>query len=98
MNDRELLELAAKAAGLNCQVVPLVGGVMVGIDEYGEVIFDPRTNDADSFRLAVRLGIFDDPRFNHFRSLERFSQQHEDDCYATRLAILRVAAEIGKAI
>jgi hypothetical protein len=46
-----------------------------------------------SGRGLVGIAIFG---FFHFRALERFGRQDEDDCVATHRAIVRAAAEIGK--
>lgn len=96
MTDRELLELAARAAGLN-----------VGTDEgsYDDLKWwDPLKNDGDALRLAVKLGIDIDfkgggcwategvTKVNGF--CEYFS--NKDQYAATRRAIVRAAAEIGK--
>jgi hypothetical protein len=88
--DRELLELAAKAAGME---PPLFWDDGLPIYQW-----NPLTNDGDALRLAVKLDIFASPRFFHFRGLERFGRQDDDDCAATRRAITRAAAEIGKAM
>jgi hypothetical protein len=66
-NDRELLERAAKAAGI--QVRPMVMrpivetegdgfiGFMTEPWEWSRGWFDPLTDDGDALRLAVKLGI-----------------------------------------
>lgn len=56
----------------------------------------PVRDDGDALRLAVRLNLFNGAEFYHFRSLERFGRQDEDDLAATRRAIVRAAAEIGR--
>lgn len=103
--DRELLELAAKAAGLN-----------VGTDEgtYDDLKWwNPLTNDGDALRLAVTLRIdvlFDgrDLPDAHVETvanepgLEAQPWAHEalqpDAAAATRRAIVRAAAAIGEAM
>lgn len=102
--DRELLELAAKAAdmryhdwtgaGLHEQAVH--GVPHCGYD--GSPFWNPLTDDGDALRLAVKLGLFTGPEFFHFRSLERFAGQDADDYTANRRAIVRAAAEIGSAM
>lgn len=85
MTDRELLELAAKAAGLN-----------VGTDEgsYDDLKWwNPLTNDGDALRLAVKLGIDVSKA-----QLVYYDKTSNDPYAATRRAIVRTAAEIGKAI
>lgn len=89
--DRELLELAAKAAGywnkeFNCY--------------QGSISFDPLIDDGDALRLAVRLKITPhiDGNLTDAESTVGFATEaHLDDPYAaTRRAIVRAAAEIAK--
>ena len=93
--DRELLELAAKAAGIwdyaeNCIDIP----------------WSPLTDDGDAFRLAVKLNfnvckreheveIFNDDNGEFLCSIS--ISEGDDPCAATRRAIVRAAAEIGRA-
>lgn len=91
MSDRELLELAAKAAG-HCYSWS---------DKYecletwrdGDKIkrfWQPHRDDGDALRLAVKLGI---------SVFSPDCAEHHNDgdvCAAVRLAIVRAAAEIGK--
>jgi hypothetical protein len=96
MTDRELLELAAKAAGIeiwfNDNNTPWVGG-----DKY---IWNPLTDDGDALRLAVKLKM--DVCFGANYVIVRGSVQtptvnNAGDPYAaTRRAIVRAAAEIGR--
>lgn len=113
MNDRELLELAAKAAGY---------GVQWDADEscfwgyYPDEIRDvdcpwnPLTDDGDALRLAVKLKLAirplekcvfveSDPETllgqSQFSELEMYGS---DPNAATRRAIVRATAEIGKAM
>lgn len=99
MTDRELLELAAKAAWieLDWNVTPRTNAtspqpVLAG----NGATWNPITSDADAFRLAVKLNLFSAPSFYHFRSVERFGNERNDDCAATRRAIVRAAASIAK--
>ena len=83
MSDEELTALAAKAFG-NAQ--------------HG---FSPLTDDGDALRLAVYL--FRDIHFWYFdNSVSVGNEQRvvcgDDPCAATRLAIVRAAAEIGSAL
>ena len=67
MTDKEILELAAKAAGVKIDKSPYNGGGFgnTGFDLLGNAMLDwhndkrwnPLENDADAFRLAVALGI-----------------------------------------
>jgi hypothetical protein len=113
MTDRELLELAAKAAGI----------VLLWHERWGcwydhskrnegkdFVEWNPLTDDGDALRLAVKCGIdiLIQPTIENdgmgnttaYPSLEentRVCETHNDDPYAaTRRAIVRAAAEIGK--
>ena len=92
MTDRELLELAAKAAGYTNEVIQTVL-------ESGH--WNPLTDDGDALRLAVKLGLlcgFVQP--NCWAELPGQYPSYEpcepNPYAATRLAITRAAAEIGK--
>lgn len=104
MDDRELLELAAKAAGLlelgewfdNYDIdSPVSQSFVVGNTEW-----NPLDDDGDALRLAVKLKFvveihdtFSDVRWDDGGKREN----HVHDPYAaTRRAIVRAAAEIGK--
>ena len=89
--DRELLELAAKAAG---------GGFVIGY-------WNPLRNDRDALRLAVKLNLsadfFDDAICvgcvpNDNEAVQLMEPVGSDPYAATRRAIVRAAAEIGKAM
>jgi hypothetical protein len=112
--DRELLELAAKAAGLRLWPVgcawregPTGTGLLL---ESGRWVWNPLTSDGDALRLAVGLEL--DIEFDYKADgpqtyvtvvgrevKNRTSYEHhgEDKHAATRRAIVRAAAEIGKA-
>jgi hypothetical protein len=100
--DRELLEPAAKAYGLTDAVFhgPIEGMWSESLDEY----FNPLTDDGDAFRLAVKLGFFVDIErpcgvvdVGPGRAREEFQYDDLDAAYAaTRRAIVRAAAEIGR--
>ena len=123
MTDRELLELAARAAGYG---IP-------SSDDHDEIgrqyehhlglwvkrtwgwgWFLPHIDDGDALRLMVHLafGIYrgHDPIRGEFvevfyrprkyarqKSCIEYHQDHQDQFAATRRAIVRAAAEIGKA-
>ena len=96
MTDRELLELAAKAAGYDYRPQNRVI-VTDGIPSN----WDPLTDDGDALRLAVYL--FRDIHFWYFdNSVSVGNEQRgvcgDDPCADTRLAIVRAAAEIGKSM
>ena len=93
MDDRELLELAAKA----------VGHAIDRIDAMHEpedwACWNPLTDDGDALRLAVSLRLdlnINDGECDVFSSDGFFSERGEDTGSATRRAIVRAAAEIGK--
>ena len=105
MKDRELLEFAAKAAGCEFsweqdiltgeKTVPTV------FDEEGlGSHWNPLTDDGDALRLAVTLGLVVD--CSRPSAGEPFKQHHvgqvdfQDQQAATRRAIVRAAAAIGK--
>jgi hypothetical protein len=101
-NDRELLEQAAKAAGIEGKIreiqVTYTTETRIGI---GKNRWNPLESDADALRLAVKLEmdlslglngcvVLPDPNI-------RLEELSSDDPYAaTRRAIVRAAAEIGK--
>lgn len=127
MTDREMLEWAAKAAGLRIDKAPDNGGGWwnTGFDVLGNVVLDwhngetwnPLTDDGDALRLAVRLAMtvrqepsavavgWDatclagaptpdgcGPWF-----WKEWLSDGQDPCGTTRRAIVRAAAEIGRA-
>lgn len=118
MNDRELLELAAKAAGLE-------GGwgerVMIGDDEVDLTdiwfldspdtcaIWDPLEDDGDALRLAIKLDIHvkryaGATTAQELCGLESVTEHDHWPAHAgcamsaTRRAIVRAAAYIGRAM
>ena len=118
MTDREMLELAARAAGYVVESHHISGGAWVypvgevpdaDGDYPGLFLWNPREHDGDALRLAVKLelilcvrreGVTDAtmhaPRTGMTPYLS-FLEQHKDDPYAaTRRAITRAAAEIGR--
>jgi hypothetical protein len=138
MSDRELLELAAKAAGWTWRkskhgywnVTDPDGkqasccGEWLKFDPYNgnklaeptpadalvEFGWNPLADDGDALRLAVKLGltiqrgasvyVYDNPDFNDdgFTGLEICELTTKDPYAATRRAIVRAAAEIGRAM
>ena len=117
MTDREMLELAARAAGYDFgeyggrparQVTTKIGAAWI--------YWDPLTDDGDALRLAVKLGmhltqypIYDEPKHSAIaKKSNRLLDGHcvdtcvgievyDSDPYAaTRRAIVRAAAEIGR--
>jgi hypothetical protein len=97
MTDRELLEAAAKAAGywaaeFNCPA------------NLPHKNWNPITDSGDAFELAVKLRLtvncsYDEVALcgQEFTQKEVFIERNgEDPLAATRRAIVRAAAEIGK--
>jgi hypothetical protein len=107
MTDRELLELAAKAAGYTGTVNEFPSGyVEMGLSNHfepdGSNVWAPIHNDGQALRLAVKLGfsLSLEGRIamvhNGIDVSEERAQDHDSDPYAaTRRAIVRAAAEIG---
>ena len=108
MNDKELLELAAKAAGY-IPVGEFEGGLFL-VSQAGNGtyrVWDPLDSDAQALRLAVKLRIelefYDgfEEVFATENTIEAISQTepYKNDPYAaTRRAIVRAAAEIGRSM
>ena len=101
MLDRELLELAAKAAGIDYRPQYDLVKTSIGWDTW-----DPLTDDGDALRLAVKLQLRVLPPEDEF-GLDRASVRitgvrdlvdafDSDPCAATRRAIVRAAAEVGR--
>ena len=109
MSDRELLEDAAKAAGMMFDpTVKNKHGLMVVAKDAAcqseQFFWNPLTDDGDALRLAVKL--------RKMPVIERWSDGHDwvfipgheggalplgdDPLAATRRAIVRAAAEIGE--
>ena len=102
MSDRELLQDAARAAGVEVTAV-----VAEGIPHrFGGGYWNPLTEDGDALRLAVKLNMtvrcymgntcaqISTPGLLYV-GVDEFSQA--DPAAATRRAIVRAAAEIGRA-
>ena len=102
MTDRELLEWAAKACG---ELTPS----WYGNSDYMDGVlsrWNPLTDDGDALRLAVKMG-FKIVYWRNDQSVAMYKSQESSSplCYercggdpyaATRRAIVRAAAEIGK--
>jgi hypothetical protein len=91
MDDRELLELAAKAAEIPFSNI--------------ELVWNPITDDGDALRLAVTLkiivGRYDNyvnaaPLHDGAKEVVIWNHNEKDPYAATRRAMVRAAAEIGK--
>jgi hypothetical protein len=111
MTDRELLDLAAKAAGLEFDpTYKNAHGLMVVRDgavcQSDQVLWNPLTNDGDALRLAVKLhmSVLSNEHASWvatgMHQIVRAEEHHDgaDPYAATRRAIVRAAAEIGKGL
>lgn len=108
MSDKELLKLAAKAAGIKGSVMGC--GAMVCEKDGVAFWWDPLTDDGDALRLAMRLRLsiaFEVADVGCIVSVYAEWEGAPDSPFvedfeggvsaATRRAIVRAAAEIGKA-
>jgi hypothetical protein len=104
MTDKELLEFAAKAIGLpECG---WMGPAFMYVKDNQFTDWNPLESDSDALRLAVKLGL----QIVHYSVTSKGPDRvnagrngspipYGDDPYAaTRRAITRAAAEIGKAM
>ena len=103
MTDRELLELAAKAAGIEHGADRLDCGLSITLPSgrhYSLPRWNPLEDDGDALRLAVKLRLAvrnSEVRASVMSDVGEASERHNgDDCAATRRAIVRAAAEIGR--
>lgn len=108
MSDRELLELAAKAIGHDLHINRAEAPQLWKGGEYVR-FWNPLSDDGDALRLAVKLRMeidhnhpADEQMWVSVRAAnQRFSEVEEIDGeaqreVATRRAIVRAAAEIGR--
>lgn len=107
MTDRELLEKAAKAAGLEVECAFTGGDLHVWTNRKLQLlrIWNPLKDDGDALRLAVKMGFgISIPLMNDRTDVVTFGrtllnaiEAHNGDPYAaTRRAIVRAAAAIGE--
>jgi hypothetical protein len=110
MTDRELLELAAKAAGLDVRWIAECQDFYEHRPHMLPGYWDkwnPLTDDADAFRLAVKLSldVLQNPMGqttccivmgDDAQECEVLEDYNGDPYAATRRAIVRAAAEIGR--
>lgn len=101
MSDKELLELAAKAAGY----MEFDSAEPFEVYRFGDWHeWNPLTDDGDALRLAVKLNLRINIDFDTDRNEVRCYQEDVEcaetgDPYAaTRRAVVRAAASIGKAM
>ena len=101
MTDREMLELAARAAGYVFgeyggkparQVTTKIGAAWI--------YWNPREDDGDALRLAVKLGMHitnsETDAWASTYAVDATEPISNDPYAATRRAIVRAAAEIGR--
>ena len=112
MTDRELLELAAKAAGyelvwgdkyklgddeIDCTDIPYIRS---GQPDEGDVHWNPLTDDGDALRLAVACGLVVEcsrPSAGEpYKQHTIWLDETMSNAELTRRAIVRAAAEIGR--
>jgi hypothetical protein len=107
MTDKELLELAAKAAGLEVLQMETKDCLAIKRDYCNHDYWNPLTDDGDALRLAVKLGVkdyfgievqSDCAQVCFLRPWEETFYEEfktQDPYAAARRAIVRAAAEIG---
>jgi len=114
VSDRELLELAAKAAGIDYRHdnAYWTHEDHCAFWSYDDLCncgarWNSLDNDDNAFRLAVRLGLHLSQQLSYVavmqphggagsHLLQWIEQYNNDPCAATRRAITRAAAEIGR--
>ena len=103
MSDRELLELAAKAAGIDYSHdnAHWKHEDHCAFWSYDDLCtcgarWNPLTDDGDALRLAVKILYCDQVEAIWAEVNARRHKSFEDEVAATRRAIVRAAAEIGR--
>jgi hypothetical protein len=109
MTDRELLELAAKAAGVPLDLMIRPDGLPLGCSERGLAIsvepgwWNPLKDDGDAFRLAVKLRFCVSVEPGYIEVVPEnlvgtgTEEVGDDPCAAARRAIVLTAAAIESA-
>ena len=104
-SDRELLELAAKALGYDVSRDAHIpsGGLWISEVISGDFEWNPIANDGDALRLALTLNILVGVGQVWTAGSQKygamFDGYSEGELFkATRLAIVRAAAEIGESM
>lgn len=106
MNDRELLEMAAKTAGIPSRLVGAQPG-LYWCEETKSCMYqwNPLADDGDALRLAVKLHMsvdIDEHETSTYayagKSPRVYAMEiwHSSPTVATRRAIVRAAAELGR--
>ena len=110
MTNRDLLELAAKAAGIEiCGPIEKyiaqpnkehIGGFLVRNDKGGDSAWNPLDDDGDAFRLSVQLSLhtqrYEGALYISHPGGWTIEGVGDDPYAATRRAIVRAAAKIGR--
>ena len=109
MTDRELLELAAKAAKIDWikDCVWIENGFYSPLAKHERISWNPLTDDGDALRLVVKLRLaieFDWGTMNRVyvdctdetNAYSVIKYMTDDPCDAVRRAIVTAAAEIGR--
>ncbi len=99
MTDRELLEAAAKAEGIEVDFTVFSDGSFICFQKGGDCFHDewnPLTDDGDALRLAVKCGIDICEALGWYYGDDENPEYDADPLAATRRAIVRAAAEIGR--
>lgn len=101
--DRELLELAAKAAEIPIALSPS-GNFIAAVVGKGACVWNPIADDGDALRLALELGISVElekacSTIYAYQADKELKNAFVASFYSAeglRLAIVRVAAELGR--
>lgn len=105
MTDKELLELAAKAAGIECLYFDESLGLVTEYSEEDDCPswwWNPLIDDGDALRLAVKLRIdITNLSYAYYcegpQGQDAFVEVENDDSYAAiRRAIVKAAAKIKR--
>ena len=106
MTDKELLELAAKAIGIELKANMFEEGDFYHVVDHRCIGWNPLTDDGDALRLAVKLKLLlgleshsvQALAADDFGNFQTEVLSHRGDEAATRRAIVRAAAAIGEAM
>lgn len=100
--DRELLERAAKAAGIELKGWTSISGheeAVIGFDAYSVETWNPLTDDGDALRLVVKLRLHLTPSLSvawaSHMAVTETEPMGGDPYAATRRAIVRAAAAMA---
>lgn len=106
MSDRDLLELAAKAAGIKLHIWGAKGSEnFADMAKPGGTRWNPIADDGDAFRLVIKLKLSVEITGSEDETYEVSCGAHwesfffdEDGAAATRRVIICAAADIGKSM